>query len=797
MHDLWMNLRQAARGLARRPGFATVAVLTLALGVGASTGIFTFANAILLRPLPYADADRLVSIADITHGEINGVGMSNYRDWRRDNTVFDDMALTEGAADIIGGQAGEDAERVRGADVTGSFFHVLGVQPAIGRAFGPEDEFKGSDVSVVVLGHGLWQRRYGGRPDIVGRVIAFDGRPCTVIGVMPPGFWYVEGGSSEFFVPLRWSGSGRGQHQYTAVARLKAGVTLEAAQAQMSTIARRIELEFPEARGWGVLLEPLRDEITGGMQEPLAVLGAAVGLLLLVAMANLGSLLLVRTASRAREAAIRAALGASRPRILSEGLVEVGLVALAGAALGSAAATILVRAVAREIPAQFQLPMDVPVDGRVLGFALLVSGVVALLASAVPFRRSTRIDLVLALRSSSAASGPGRGQNRLLRAVIVAELGFASVLLVAGALLVSSLVGLLRADLGFDTRALLTMQVRPLGGDATLGDPVRFYDALLERVAAIPGVQSAAATWAMPLSNQYSGSGFTIEGRPAPAEWRKMSAQNCLVTPGYFKAMGMRLLRGRDFDRGDRADTPDVVVINQALANRHWSDADPIGARLVRGHDSFTVVGVVSNVRYDGPTSPIPPAMYRPLAQAPTPALFLVVRTKGDRQRVLAGIRQQVRELNRGAAIIRVRTMEDLLVERVGGARLIAEAMAGFAVLALMLAGVGLYGAVAQWVGQRRQELGVRVALGATRAQVLGLVLRQGVLLSIAGAVGGLGVAAAITRLMAALLFGVSPRDPIVFTAVPLLVVAVALAACYLPARRAARIDPIEALKCE
>ncbi len=339
MHDLWMTLRHAARSLARHPGFATVAVFTLALGVGASTGIFTFANAILLRPLPYADADRLVSIADITHGEISGVGMSNYRDWRRDNTVFDDMALAEGAADIIGGQAGEEAERVRGADVTSSFFHVLGVQPAIGRAFGPEDEFKGSDVSVIVLGDGLWQRRYGGRPDIVGRVIAFNGRPCTVIGVMPPGFWFAEGGSSEFYVPQRWTGSGRGQHQYTAIARLKAGITLEAAQAQMSTIARRIELEFPQARGWGVLLEPLRDEITGGMHEPLAVLAAAVGLLLLVAMANLGSLLLVRTASRAREAAIRAALGASRPRILRGVLVEVGLVALAGAALGSAAAT--------------------------------------------------------------------------------------------------------------------------------------------------------------------------------------------------------------------------------------------------------------------------------------------------------------------------------------------------------------------------------------------------------------------------------------------------------------------------
>ena len=357
--------------------------------------------------------------------------------------------------------------------------------------------------------------------------------------------------------------------------------------------------------------------------------------------------------------------------------------------------------------------MDVSIDWRVLAFALLVSAVVALLSSAVPLRRSTRIDLVVALKSSSAASGPGRGQNRLLRAVIIAELGFASVLLVAGALLVSSLVGLLRADLGFDTRALLTMQVRPLGGDATLGDPVRFYDALLERVAAIPGVQSAAATWAMPLSNRYSGSGFTIEGRPAPAEWRKMSAQNCLVTPGYSKAMGMRLLRGRDFDRGDRADTRHVVVINQALANRHWTDADPIGARLVRGHDSFTVVGVVSDVRYNGP------AQSRPAGDVPAsrPGTLLravpggshegrpAKRARGDQA---AGSRAESRRGGDSGA-----EMEDLLVERVGGTRLIAEAMAGFAVLALLLAGVGLYGAMAQWVGQRRQELVVRVALSA------------------------------------------------------------------------------------
>jgi putative ABC transport system permease protein len=797
MPDILPDIRHAARGLARRPGFALVAVLTLALGVGTSTGVFTFAYAILVAPLPYADAGRLVTMSDITHGEKSGVGMSNWRDWRGDNTVFEDIALTEGTADVLGGQAGDEAERVQGADVTSSFFEVLGVRPFVGRAFGPEDEFKGRDVGVIVLSHRLWQRRFDGRPDIVGRVIAFNGRPCTVVGVMPQGFWYVENGAAEYFVPQRWSGSGRGQHQYGAVARLKPGVTLEQAQAQMSAIARRIELEYPQAHGWGVLLTSLRDDVTEGVREPLAILAAAVGLVLLVACANLGSLLLVRAGSRARETAVRAALGASRPRMVQEVVAEAGVIALAGGAAGLAGGAVLVRLVLRAIPAQYQLPMTPSVDWRVVAFALLVAAASALASSVVPMWRATRVDLVQALGSSGASPGMGRGHSRLLRATIVGELALASVLLVAGALLASSLVSMLHADLGFDTRDLLTMQVRPLGGNAALGEPAAFYDELLDRVARLPWVKSAAATWSMPLSNQFSGSGFTIGGRAAPAEWRKMSAQNCVVTPDYFRTMGMRLVRGRNFDERDRAGAPEVVIVNQALATRHWPDGNPLGATMTRGRQSFTVVGVVSDVRYNGPTAAIPPAMYRPLAQEPSTALFLVVRTSGNQAGVVAGIRRQLRDLNRGAALIRVQTMEDLLVERVGGTRLVAGAMGGFAALALLLAGVGLYGAMAQWVAQRRRELGVRVALGATGSQVVGLVLGRGLVLSVAGAAGGLAIAAAVTRTMAALLFGVSPRDPAVFAGVPVLVVLVALAACYLPARRASRVDPIEALRSE
>jgi predicted permease len=797
MQDFWSDFRRAVRSLARHPGFTIVALLTLALGIGSSTSVFTLVDAILLRPLPYRDADRLVSIADVTHGEARGVGMSNYLDWRRDNTVFEDLALSEYMSDVIGGQAGEPADSVAGADVTASFFHVLGVSPALGRGFTRSEEFKGRDVAVIILSHGLWQRRYGGRPDIVGHTIAFNGRPCTVIGVMPQGFWYLEHRPAEYWVPQRWTGAGRGQHQYSAIAKLKPGVTVAAAQAQMSAIARRIELEDPLARGWGVRVTPLRADLTAEARRPLAVLGAAVALVLLIASANLANLLLVRTASRSRETAVRAALGAGRGRILREVLVEVGLLALVGAGLGTLVGAGLVRFIGHALPVEYQLPMRLDIDARVLAFALLSSVAAALAASIVPVLRASRVDLVHALKSSGPTSGVDREHNRFLRATIVAELALAAVLLVGGGLLVSSLLGMLDADLGFNSRDLLTMQVRPSGGDDVMASSAVFYDELLGGVRRLRGVESASATWSMPLSGQYSESAFAIEGRPVPAEWQRMSAQNCRVTAGYFKTMGMRLLRGRSLDEFDREGAPEVAVINQALADRHWRGENPVGTRLRRGSEMFTIVGVVSDVRYNGPAGKIPPAIYRPLAQDPSSVLYLVVRARGDRAAVLAGIRRRLRELDREAALIRVRTMEELVVEWVGGPRLIAGIMTGFAVLALFLAGVGLYGSMAQWVGQWRQEIGVRLALGASRARVVGLVLGQGVLLSAAGAGIGLAVAALTMRAMSGLLYGVTPTDPVTFVVVPLLLVAAACLACYAPARRAASVDPIEALRCE
>jgi putative ABC transport system permease protein len=794
---MWLDLRQALKSLAGRPAFTAIAVATLALGIGSSVAVFTVVNALLLRPLPYADPDRLVAIADITHGRTSGVGLDNFRDWQRENTVFEDMALTENADAVFGGQAGEEPERVHGADVTAAFFRVVGVRPLLGRAFSADDEFKGEKVDVVVLSHVLWQRRYGGRPDIVGRSIAFDGHPCTVLGVMPPGFWYVDATTSQFFVPQRWRGGGRGQHQYTAIARLKRGVTLEAAQARMSAIAARIEREYSLARGWGVLVTPLDHEIRAAVTTPAVVLAIAVAIVLLIACSNLAGLLVVRAASRSRETAIRAALGAGRARLVAGGLAEALILAVFGGALGTWLAYALVRGAAARVPSQYELPMALPMDAQVLVFAVTVSAASAIASSLGPSWRAARLDPVLALRSGSAATGISRGQNRWLRAAIGAQLALAAVLLVTGALVVASLVSMMRADLGFEPAGLLTMQLRHLDGSVTRKNAADFYRSLVQRVGRIPGVASVAASWSPPLSGRYTGNGFTIDGRPLPEEWRQMSALYCPVTPGYFSTMGIRLLSGRDFDAHDTAESPPVVVINRALATRHWRGGDALGARLRQDGTIRTVVGVVADVHHNGPTGDAPPAIYYPHAQQPGTGYFLLVRSGADPRLLVRAIREAAAELDRGTAVIEVRPMGDLLRDRLGASRLIAGLMTGFAVLALALTAVGLYGVVAQWVVQRRQELGVRVALGATRGQLVGLVLRQGLTLSLAGACAGLAGAAAVTRALGAMLFGIGPRDPLVFGGVALVLMAIALAACYAPACRAARVDPIEALRSE
>ena len=792
------DIRLALRALSKRPGFTATAVLTLSLGIAATSAIFTLVNAILLRPLPYRAPAQLVSVSDTYQGEDNAVGYSNYRDWRRDNTVFQEMALWEGTTDILDAGQGESL-RVKGVDVTASFFRLLGVEPAQGRGFLESEEHQGTGVPAIVLTHDLWQRLYAGRSDLVGRTITFNNRQVAVVGIMPRGFWFGANGPAEFFVPMRWTGSGRGQHQYDAGARLKPGVTLAAAQAQMSQIAARIEAAYPEATGWGIHLTGMAEAVAEPIRAPLAMLSAAVGLLLLVACANLGSLLLVRATSRARDIAVRAALGAGRRHVIRELLAEALVIGAAGAGLGGVLGVAAVRKLAAAAPAQMQLPMPTRVDGTVVGFCIGVSLLTMIVASLLPVWRSSRTDLVQALHSGPGMRG--RSHQRLLQVSVVGQIALAALLLVAGGLLVSSLVAMQRANLGFDPRGVLTLEVQHLGDRVTRDEARRFDEALLERVRAIPGVQAVAATWSLPLSNMYSGSGFSIEGRPAPAEWRLMSAQNQVVSPTFFSTLGIRVLEGRVFDEHDRADARPVVVINRSLARRHWAGQSAVGARIRYTNESqtaLTVIGVVDDVYHNGPGRAAPPAIYRAMAQSPMGDCALAIRAASeDRRALVTAIRKEVRALDAAGVVTRVQTLEDALGANLTLPRLIASCMTAFALVALLLAAIGLYGAIAQWVAQRRHEVGVRLALGATRGQVAALVLSRGLTLSAAGLAAGFALALGVTELMRSLLFGITPTDVRTFVGVALLLFVAATVACLAPARRAAGVDPIVTLKAE
>jgi predicted permease len=794
MLDSLARVRHALRSLAKRPAFTVVALLTLTIGIAATSAIFTLVNAVLLRPLPYREPSRLVSVYDTFRGELNAVGNDNYEDWRRSNSVFEAIALRGVTSDIVGDGRGA-SERVTGADVTASFFDVLGVRPAIGRPFVESEEFRGDGVPVIILTHGLWQRLYGGR-EVVGRTIAFNGRPVTVVGIMPPQFWFAGNGASEYFVPMRYRGSGRGVHQYDALARLKPGVSRAFAQADMSRIAARIAGEHPQAKGWGVWLSPMAEDIARPLRAPLAILLAAAVLLLVIACANLASLLLVRTLTRMRDMAVRAALGAGRRHLVTELLVEAGLLALSGALAGVILGAAVVRLISAAVPRQMQLPMPVSLDAPVVAFSVAASLLTALAASLFPTWRLSRLDLSRHLHATGGGNS-GASVPRLLQVIVVGELALSALLLVAGGLLVSSLSALQQANLGFRGEEVATLQVQRLGPrqgpDVTRG----FYRDLLQAVQAMPRVESAAATWSLPLSGQYSGSGFDIEGRPSAAEWRLMSAQNQVVSADLFRTLGVRLLEGRTFDDHDREDSLPVVVVNQALAVKHWPGGTPVGARIGQAGHWLTVVGVVADVRHHGPARPAPPAIYRLMDQSPAEDMFIAVRGPVDRVALANGVREWIRRRDATVVVTRVEGLRDALWANLTLPRVLASAMSGFAAAALLLAIIGLYGAIAQWVGCRRHEVGVRLALGATRLQVVMLVVRRTMLLSLAGIGTGLALAVGVTGLMRSFLFGVTPTDIQTFANVVLVVAIAALLSSLAPARSAASVDPIVTLKSE
>jgi predicted permease len=785
----------AARLLLKAPGFAAVAVLTLSLGIGATVAIFTLVDSILLRRLPYPHSERLVEIDDTYQGRPGGVGQEEFRDWVVSADLFEGIAISEFDAAVFRPAGQIDPERIVGERVSDGFFTVLGVPPLYGRTFLPGEDGPGR-ANVVVLSHVLWRRSFGGDPNVVGITVTLGDTPNTIVGVMPPSFFSLYHRSAEFWRPLGYRSSGRMQHQYEAVGRLRPGVTLGEAQARMDVLARRAEAQHPGAKGWGIRVLPLGHAFSAGARTPLLALVSAVALVLLIACANVASLITVRTVSRSKEIAMRAALGATRGRLLRQLLVESALLAAIGGGLGVVLAHWILRAVVAFPASGVGLPPSIAVDARALGFSVGLTALTAMVFGLMPARRALRLDLVRACKASEAGATIDGAQQRVLRRLVVGEVALATALLITATLLTASLVRLLARDLGFSRERVLTFAIELRGARYDVPRRVAFMDDLIARLQALPGIQDAGATAALPMSGVYSGSGFEIDGRPTPAEWRQQSAQYCIVTEGYFRTMRIALLRGRGFAAREHAP---VVVVSEALARRHWPGGDPVGDRI-RGRGSnpwFTIVGVAADTRYGGPTAEPNPTIYVLNELAGSSSMFVAVRLAPTTEPVLPAVRGLVRQMDPSVPVTRVAMMDDLAARSVALQRLLATLLAAFAATAVALAAIGIYGVIAYSVQQRKQEMGIRLALGADARQVRNMVLWQGLRAALAGVGTGIVLALSLARLIASHLFGVTAHDPFIFISMPVVLSVVALVSVWLPARRAARVDPAVALRAE
>jgi putative ABC transport system permease protein len=810
------DLRYAARSLRKRPGFTAVAVVTLALGVGANTAIFSVVNSVLLRPLPYAEPERLVTLwAKNDKKGLTGqpAAWPNFVDWRAQSQAFEQLAAVRpesfGLSDWGGASGGGEPERVNGVRVTTNILAALGVQPALGRDFLPE-EASPDKASVALVGHGLWQRRYGGDPGLIGRTLALDGKPYTIVGILPawlkyPGLAIPQTGAEVWipYVPLP-NEMRRSFANTRAVGRLKPDVSLARAQAEMDTIAARLEREYPaDNTNVGVGLVPLHEHLTGRVRLALMILLGAVACVLLIACANVASLMLARAAGRRTEVAVRSALGAGRWQLIRQTLVECLLLSfvggLAGLLLAWAGVGWLMKMNAGAIPRA----EEIGVDGRALGFTLLVSLVTGLLCGVVPALRSSRLDLTAALKEGRRGAGGGVEHRRWLGGLVVAEIALALVLLAGAGLLIRSFRLVTEADPGFDPRRLLTLSVPlPLAGYEDQAKQALFYERALERLGALPGVEAAAAVFRVPLVG-FASAIFTAEGKPVPPG-TEPNADYRTVSVNYFRAAGIRLVKGREFTARDKVDAPDVIIINEELARRFFAGEDPIGKRLQIATERTRfreIVGVVADAKLARLDAKADPAIYVPHAQNTWPHALrtssIVVRTSGEPLSLSAAVRGELRAIDPSLAVTQVRTMEEIVGDSLAPRRFSAALLAVFAALAGALAAVGIYGVMAYSVAERRHEIGIRMALGARRSEILRMVLVGGGRLAALGVVIGLAGAAALTRLMAGLLYGVGVSDPPTFALAALALAGVALAACLVPARRATKVDPMVALRSE
>jgi putative ABC transport system permease protein len=805
MESLLQDLRYAFRSFSKKPGFTTVAVLTLALGIGANTAIFSVVNSIILKPLPYRDPDRLAMVW-MDNARINVKedwhSYPNYVDYRDNTQTFEDIAIFNNRSLNLTGDG--EPERVPGAHGSANLFTVLGVEPIRGRTFTVEEEERERDL-VVVIGYGLWQRRFGGDPDVIGRKIDLNGVGREVIGVMPEGFHF-PARDTEMWVPPglnQRSREARGSFWIQAIGRLKPAVTIEQARADMSGIAAGIVERFPYMEGYGSNIVPYHEQVVGNVKPALLVLLGAVAFVLLIACTNVANLLLSRAAARERETSIRIALGAGRSRLIRQFLTESVLLGVASGAVGVALAywglNVLIAAAPQELPRLNQIG----IDGRVLGFSLVVSVLTAVIFGLVPALQASKPDLNESLKEGGRGATTGTQGRRVRNALVVAEVAIALVLLIGAGLMIRSFLHLQRTDVGFNPDNLLTMRVQLSGTKYREGTAVStFYQQLLERVEALPGVKAAGAVSAIFLSKTPNSTNFSIEGRPDPPPQERVEVPVDSVSPGLFETMQVRLIRGRFFENRDAREAPRVVIINETMARRFWPGEDPLGRRMKYGDSSSEdqwkeIVGIVADVRRTGFDDEVRPETFLPHAQASSGAMTLVIRTDSAPLELAATARAAVRDIDRDQPVFDIKTMDETLGNMMAQRRLNMILFAIFAALALVLASVGIYGIISHSVTQRTHELGVRMALGARAVDVLKLVLRQGMGLSLAGIAIGLIASFLLTRVMSSFLYGVSATDPLTFVAIALVLALVALVASYIPARRATKVDPIVALRYE
>jgi putative ABC transport system permease protein len=804
--DTFLNdVRYAIRNLLKRPGFTLIAVITLGLGIGANSTIFSAVNALLIRPLPFPELERVVAIWDKMPSrgvEHNEVTMANYLDWRAQSQSFDHLALYRWWSTNLTGV--DPPERIQGFLVTGNFFDAVGARPIMGRGFYEEENQPGKD-AVAVITHSLWQRRFGGDPNIINKTLSLNSITRTIVGVMPEHFNFPKG--SEVYAPIALTPElmkSRGSHSFYVIGRLKPGVSIGSAQSDINTIASRLEKQYPETNtGWGANVYPIVKDTVRMYDTALWVMMGAVGFVLLIACANVANLMLARASGRQKEIALRSALGASRWRIIQQLLTESVIVALVGGVLGVLIAfwgIDLLRAGNPGDAAKFAAGWhNLGINPAVLGFTLALSLVSGIVFGLAPAWQVSKPDVNNALKEGGRQ---GSGSHRLRSSLVVFEMALSLVLLVGAGLLLRSFLTLLKTDPGFNAENVLTMNIG-LPNAKYKEEPQRsaFYSDLVSRVKAVPGVQSAAVVNYLPLGGSNSSDDFLVEGVPEPAPGQEFGGRYRVCTPDYFQTMGITLLKGRGFIEQDKAGAPPVVIVNETLARTHWQDEDAVGKRIrfygpIERAPWMQIVGVVQDVKHEL-NIPITPEFYLPHAQDAWSAMVLVAKTTSEPAAMSSVIRQQVWAIDKDQPVFDVRTMNEVKSISVALYSFSSTTLGIFAVIALLLAAVGIYGVMAFAVAQRTHEIGVRMALGARTFDVLKLVVLQGMKLALIGVVIGLAGAWALTGFMKTLLFGVEATDLFTFSVVAMCLLIAALLACYIPARRATKVDPLVALRYE